>query len=791
MGNFIKRPFIPISIFFAAGIIAGENINLSFFLSFLIIIIISVILLFYVKAEKQSFLFPCLLFIFLGVLFITPCNKFNFYKKAEKLHLYSSEKQVITGVLSSLPVKKKFRRKYDLLLVMLGEQNIAKKNIRIKMTIYGHGNELKTGDIIRFKSKIKKFRNFKNPDAFDYNSYMRHKGYFGFCHSSSGKIKIVGKDKSFKSGVLRLRQKIISIIEEQVKDPDNSAFLIAVVAGKKDFLSKKFKDCVIDSGAAHFLAVSGLHVGMIFGFSYFLVRFVFSYIPFFLWHGFLRKASISAAIICCLGYGFISGFMPSAKRAVLMLLLFAAGLLRNKRTDPLNILFACGFFILVISPSSLFDISFILSFCAVFFIIFGFMLFPEKKQGRPTFFQKWLRWIKISFKTTVFAISGTYPFSLYFFNNLALAGPLTTLLLIPLFSVLILPFAFAGILLYFISHKISLIFFAISSQGVNLFSLLIEFISHFNFLVIHAGITETELLIIFAWLFFLFFLFGRKKEIFKSGYSISFLCVLFLITASDFYFEYTKRFDKKKGRVIFFDIGKGNSGLVVFPGGKTLLVDAGGFPNSDFDTGKFIIAPYLFRNKIKTIDYAVSTHGHVDHYQGFFYLLDKFNIKNFFFNRTISDSSAYKKLMSIAKNKSIYRQNKKILLERGYIDFFQRKEDFDNENDNSLLIKAVIDNIKILFTGDLYFQSQKYYCKKIFIENIDIFMVPHHGSRHSFNKEFILKSNPEIAVISGSFINYSKTQEIITRKYENLGIEVYNINLEGAFEAFINGKQIN
>ena len=60
-------------------------------------------------------------------------------------------------------------------------------------------------------------------------------------------------------------------------------------------------------------------------------------------------------------------------------------------------------------------------------------------------------------------------------------------------------------------------------------------------------------------------------------------------------------------------------------------------------------------------------------------------------------------------------------------------------------------------------------------------MVPHHGSIHSVHKEFILNSNPMVAVISGSFRNFEKTQEKVKKIYEDLGINVYNINENGAF----------
>jgi competence protein ComEC len=74
-------------------------------------------------------------------------------------------------------------------------------------------------------------------------------------------------------------------------------------------------------------------------------------------------------------------------------------------------------------------------------------------------------------------------------------------------------------------------------------------------------------------------------------------------------------------------VGQGNSTLVRFPGGKNMLIDGGGFSDSSFDTGKSVLAPFLYHERISNVDTVVLSHPHPDHLLGLIYIMNNFNVR--------------------------------------------------------------------------------------------------------------------------------------------------------------------
>lgn len=777
----IKRPFILIFVFFSLGVFSGEKLVFSF------VYILPLALLFFLGLivlsfqNKKSLIIPLGFFYFAGIVFILPYSKSSFNSRAENFNLYKKEKREITAVITDFPSFSYSRLKTKIKLKSIDGKNLESENFKLSLSIYNYEKDYKPGDLIFFNAQIKPYKNFRNPGSFDYKSYMRFKGFFGHTWVSDKKVELIGKENSFQFFITKIRARFVQSIDENIKKPLNSEFLKSITCGLRTGLDQEFKDKASKAGASHFMAISGLHIGMVFSFFFILSRFVFSRFEFFLWRGWVEKSAVILGLLGALFYALISGLMPSAQRSFILALLGGAGFFLNKNQDPLNLLFCCGFFILVLTPPFLFNLGFILSFLAVFAIVSGFMTFPEKFEKNPDLFSSFYKWIKVLFKTSAFAVAGTSPAALYYFNILPLTGVFSGIILIPFFSFILLPFAFGGILFSFIFPEVSKIFFLIGSFSVDIFIKMISIISDFKFTYINMGISIVELFLIYLILIIVFW--GIRFFIFQSRPGVFFKVLAgftLVILICDVLYEVDKRFFNKHGKIVFLDIGKGNSALIVFPGGKTVVIDSGGFPGSSFDTGRYILGPYLFKNKIKTIDCCISTHGDYDHYSGFFYLIEQFKIKKFVFNNTLKDSGLYEKLILETKKRGIFSKPEKIEMKNGFIDFFQREELFNNENDNSLLISVFINGLKILFTGDLYKKSQDYYKETDFIKNSDVFMVPHHGSIHSLNKDFVIAANPKLGIISGSFRNFEKTQKQIKEIYSEMGVKTYNINNKGA-----------
>jgi competence protein ComEC len=108
-------------------------------------------------------------------------------------------------------------------------------------------------------------------------------------------------------------------------------------------------------------------------------------------------------------------------------------------------------------------------------------------------------------------------------------------------------------------------------------------------------------------------------------------------------------------------VGQGNSALIRFPEGKTMLIDGGGSSNGDFDTGKNIAAPFLLGQGVWRMDYLVLTHPHPDHYCGLRYIAKNFSIREFWNNGDVVDDSYFWGLEKTIAKKKCYPKAHQLL----------------------------------------------------------------------------------------------------------------------------------
>ena len=101
------------------------------------------------------------------------------------------------------------------------------------------------------------------------------------------------------------------------------------------------------------------------------------------------------------------------------------------------------------------------------------------------------------------------------------------------------------------------------------------------------------------------------------------------------------------------DVGQGSAILIRFPGGKRMLVDGGGFFDDTFDVGKYVIAPFLWHERIERIDTVALTHPHPDHLQGLLFILENFDVREVWTNGQTLDTTLYQSFCNIIRNRGI------------------------------------------------------------------------------------------------------------------------------------------
>ncbi|MCK4469998.1 MAG: ComEC/Rec2 family competence protein, partial [Desulfobacterales bacterium] len=210
------------------------------------------------------------------------------------------------------------------------------------------------------------------------------------------------------------------------------------------------------AGVGHILAISGLHIGIIATASFIFFQKLLSYIKLFLWNAWTKKGAAILSLFPVILYGLISGMSPSTQRAVIMGAVFLMTFLFEREQDPMNTLAMAAMVILVAYPPSLFSISFQLSFIAVLSIIYGMSMtynsrINDRNITKKIWFFKALKILFSSILVSVFAILGTLPVVMFYFNQVSLVGVFANLLIIPLIGFVVVPLGLFSVFLYPIS----------------------------------------------------------------------------------------------------------------------------------------------------------------------------------------------------------------------------------------------------------------------------------------------------------------------------------------------------
>ena len=302
-------------------------------------------------------------------------------------------------------------------------------------------DSLLPGDLVYFRGKVRPPHNFTDDLDFDYARYVTMQGASGVTYLSDTQWKSAGRmDLTLRERLLRLRLIFQKRYMHTAFSDDALGVLAALTLGDKRSLSEHTRAAYADAGAAHILALSGLHVGVIYAILAFVMR------------GVVRRRSMrwvcELFIVAALwAFALMVGFSASVVRAVLMCMLYIIARWVSRDTSSLNVLVLAAFAMLLIRPFYLFDVSFQLSFMAMVAILW-LMPYVEaflRSERFPRLFVYPAGIIGVS----LLAQLGTFPLSLYHFGTFPTYFLLTNLVVIPyMYVVLLLTFIWwAGVLL--------------------------------------------------------------------------------------------------------------------------------------------------------------------------------------------------------------------------------------------------------------------------------------------------------------------------------------------------------
>lgn len=806
------RPFIPLTLSFMAGIGAGAWAAGHWIVAlggaFAAVFCLAAA---YFRARPIRFL-PLPLFFFLGYLSLQPWIS-PVFSSNHVFNYLNGESQIITGRVVEPPTVSRGRIRLILDLEGIGGEttdNAAVKG-RIQLTLTGVENTPAPtlGDRIRFKAKLRSFRNFQNPDSFDYARHMAFKGIRARAYANIDKVTLLkGKPGWGHQLMLRARESIARLIDGTVPSSDfqrsreTRAVLKALIIGDRTGITPILQEAVTRTGIGHILAISGLHIGIVAAFFFWIFRWGLSFCPPLLWAGRTRWIAALLTLAPVLVYGFLAGMSPSTQRAVVMVSVFLLTFLSGRRHEPVNTLAIAAFFILIIHPPSLFSISFQLSFVSVLTIIIGLSLYfqppPSDQSGLAVLWMK----IKTLVLVSVLATAGTLPLVACYFNRLSLLGPLSNLILVPMVGFGVLPLGLLSVFLFPLSTPVAAVLMEVAGRILSVALYMVHALASIPFAAVSTVIpSRVEIVLYFALLISIM----NLKRYAWGRYVLALVLVALGVDVAYWGYE---RFWHRDLRVTAVDVGQGTAALVELPGGHIMLIDGGGsFSNDVFDVGRHIIAPFLLRKKIATVDDLILTHPDSDHMNGLVFIAEHFNPTRIICNNESADTQSYRRFMDVVQSNRIAVPAFKTLNRRWRVngaemsvlyppaDFMRKKvsdkwRDIDN---NSLLMRIRLGRRAFLFTGDIGARAERELISRypLNLLEADVLIVPHHGSRSSSTAGFIARVNPRIAVISAGYRNrYRMPHASVLDRYHAAGALIYRTDLDGAVTFATDGEAL-
>ncbi len=360
--------------------------------------------------------------------------------------------------------------------------------------------ELKSGDQLLMEATFNKPDAQVNPAGFDYRQYLNRQEFGATTYISSYKWEKVGESTGFS--IFRLaedcQKKLLAVYRRFGIEGDEFAVLAALTLGSKDALHPELRQNYTTSGGMHILAVSGLHVGIIFMVLNFLLSFLDKKKS-------LKVLKISLVVLLLWAYAFITGLPPSVIRATIMFSMIAIGMGFGRKGQIYNTIFASAFLMLLFNPDFLFDVGFQLSYCAVLSIVY----FQPKIAKWFYIKNKLLKWSWELTAVSFAAQIGTAPLTLFYFHQFANYFLITNFVAIP-FATLIIYTAVALLLTSSIPYLPIAIAFVLQWL-LRILNTSIEFIHHLPYSVTITSIMNIQVFLAFAAILLFALYFDSKK----------------------------------------------------------------------------------------------------------------------------------------------------------------------------------------------------------------------------------------------------------------------------------------
>ncbi len=626
-----------------------------------------------------------------------------------------------------------------------------------------------------------------NPGQFDYQKYLAREHVYH-------KIVVSGIEKVSLSATsaadyrLNLARAALNNTFEELFTKAEAGFLKSILLGESGDIPAELRESFAITGLSHILAISGLHLSII----------TFLLFGILLRLRMTRENAAATVMLVLVVYLILIGLRPSVVRATIMSLLMLYGIIFHNRVVSLQTIGLALLAMTLYNPLWIYNVGFQLSFTITFFILFAFPEVDQRMKNRLNPKAPWQSKLISALALVATTQLASFPIIFYNFHQYSLVSWFANILIVPIFSSLILPFAL--LILALGTMKISLAFFPSEIMSF-LLQLLFQFTEWSAGLTglhlygnISSGFLVLLLYIALVWLIFReqvrksFISFRQKRLFFRAEKTIAAALALLLIILALL---------PNPVNITFIDVGQGDSSFIQTSTNRTLLIDSGGIPDfpkeswrlreNPFEVGQGIVWPFLRYQGLKRLDYALLSHEDADHLKGFFAVLERIEIGMFIVPATfpLTELGEQLAVALAAKQIPVHRVEEAISFRVDKSSHFTLLPAVipysTTANDHSYAVLAELNNSKVFFAADIERAGEELILAKYQLPAVDILKVGHHGSRTSTTEKWLAALEPNNAIISVGLNNRYEhpAAEVLDRLVSN-EVSIWRTDLHGA-----------
>ena len=555
---------------------------------------------------------------------------------------------------------------------------------------------------------------------------------------------------------------------ERVFPPDVTAFAKALMLGEKQELYQENLDIPLrNAGIMHAVAVSGMHLAFLLGF-------------FRLIGGRSRRATL-LTIPALAVFVLMAGASPSVVRAAIMASLFLLAPVFERETDPPTSLFCALAVLLAANPFSAGSVSLQLSFGALAGIILvterlnrrwqKAVRIPKEKRYIPV--RRVWQYLTATLATTVGAMLFTIPLTALHFGTVALAAPLTNLLILWL-----LPAAFIGcygaVLLSFVLPVLGTAAGWLVAWALRYVLLVARLLGGVRALQLSTGDWRIVVWLIAVYvMFFAAWLWrGGKRWKYPAAGVLSVGLLVLAVTL-------TRAESLRTPRFSALDVGQGQC-LVLCAGDETVMIDCGS-KISEENAGD-VAAQYLIAAQRGGVDTLFLTHPHEDHVNGVCRLLLQVPVRRIVVPAAADPEGEELRAVIDAADSlgvELVRQDEDAVFNFGDLRV-QLFADVGRESeDGSVLLRCSCGDFDALITGDAPAAVEQALVGQTDLSGTELYIVGHHGSAKSSCDALLDALQAETAIVSCGYNSYGHPTEEVLSRLRSHGITIYRTDQDG------------